>query len=54
MSSNCGSLCKALLSGRMCAGFRVVFAVGTGPLPQSGLFGTDDAGAVEPAMPKMQ
>ena len=32
VSSNCGSLCKALLSGRTCAGFRVVFAVGTGPL----------------------
>src|SRR4051812_45046781 len=27
-SSNRGSLCKALLSGRTCAGFRVVFAVG--------------------------
>src|SRR3954453_5340146 len=32
VSSNRGSLCKALLSGRTCAGFRVVFAVGTGPL----------------------
>jgi len=33
-SSNRGSLCKALLSGRgrTCAGFRVVFAVGTRPL----------------------
>src|SRR4051812_7310423 len=29
VSSNRGSLCKALLSGRTCAGFRVVFAVGT-------------------------
>jgi len=32
VSSHRGSLCKALFSGRMCAGFRVVFAVGTGPL----------------------
>src|SRR3954466_8396424 len=31
-SSNCGSLCKALLSGSTCAGFGVVFAVGAGPL----------------------
>src|SRR4051812_13435126 len=28
VSSNRGSLCKALFSGRTCAGFRVVFAVG--------------------------
>ena len=39
--SNRGSLCKALLSGRTCAGFRVVFAVGTGPLHDGSSRGWD-------------
>src|SRR4051812_31918225 len=42
-SSNRGSLCKALLSGpgRTCAGFRVVFAVGTRPLHDGSSRGGD-------------
>src|SRR3954451_13395884 len=39
--SNRGSLCKALLSGRACAGFRVVFAVGTRPLHDGSSRGWD-------------
>src|SRR3954467_10152324 len=41
VSSNRGSLCKALLSGRTCAGFRVVFAVGTRPLHDGSSRGWD-------------
>jgi len=43
VSSNRGTLCKALLSGRgrTCAGFRVVFAVGTGPLHDGSSRGED-------------
>src|SRR5215207_9965364 len=40
-SANRGSLCKALLSGRTCAGFRVVFAVGTRPLHDGSSRGSD-------------
>src|SRR4051812_38131398 len=41
VSSNRGTLCKPLLSGRPCAGFRVVFAVGTRPLHDGSSRGWD-------------